>query len=157
MSWEFLVNLASNYFKFLSLGHKCDETAFECLLCGMSSLIVFVCFQDRLLWSACLLWSLAMSIVRFIWKLSATTTLPHIWCSPDLTYRHSGSFRRSMSYAMHAAWQSDISYLGRGPLSWGESRMKISMVTCLMLSQNFFFNFSLVFLFCDNRLVTAII
>ena len=44
----------------------------------MSSLIVFVCFQDRLLWSACLLWSLAMSIVRFIWKLSAVLCDNHI-------------------------------------------------------------------------------
>ena len=78
MSWEFLVNLASNYFKFLSVSHKCDETAFECLLCGMSSLIVFVCFQDRLLWSACLLWSLAMSIVHFIWKLSVVLCDNHI-------------------------------------------------------------------------------
>ena len=50
--------------------------------CGMSSLIVFVCFQDRLLWSAwswgCLLWSLAMSIVRFIWKLSVVLCDNHI-------------------------------------------------------------------------------
>ena len=46
--------------------------------CGMSSLIVFVCFQDRLLWSACLLWSLAMSIVHFIWKLSVVLCDNHI-------------------------------------------------------------------------------
>ena len=46
--------------------------------CGMSSLIVFVCFQDRLLWSACLLWSLAVSIVHFIWKLSVVLCDNHI-------------------------------------------------------------------------------
>ena len=78
MGWEFLVNLGSNHFKLLSFGHKCDETAFECLVCGITSLIVFVCFQDRLLWSACLLWSLAMSIVHFIWKLSVVLCDNHI-------------------------------------------------------------------------------
>ena len=101
---------------------------------------------------------LSISYGSSVWCY-ATTTLPHIWCSPDLTYRHSGSFRRSMSYAMHAAWQSDISYLGRKPLSWEESRIIFQMIICLILREfhKTFLNFSLVFLFCDNRLVTTII